>query len=131
MLGYGATHIDAVDVGTDQLHLSLRSDMRVSSYEQTDIRDLAKMKHDPYDIIVCDASFISLVLIFDAILQLTSPHSILILLYKPQFEVGREYLRKTGIPKDIKIVEEKMKEFEILLDSKNMRVLKKAKSSLV
>jgi 23S rRNA (cytidine1920-2'-O)/16S rRNA (cytidine1409-2'-O)-methyltransferase len=103
----------------------------VSSYEQTDIRDFARMKYDPYDIIVCDASFISLALILDSMIQLSGSHTILIVLYKPQFEVGREHLRKTGVPKDLKIVEMKMREFEKLLDCKNIRILKKEKSSLI
>lgn len=64
----------------------------MSSYEQTDIRDFAKVKHEPYDIIVCDVSFISLSMIIDAILTLSSIDTIMILLYKPQFEVGREHL---------------------------------------
>jgi 23S rRNA (cytidine1920-2'-O)/16S rRNA (cytidine1409-2'-O)-methyltransferase len=103
----------------------------VSSYEQTDIRDFAKSKHDPYDIIVCDASFISLALIFDAIITLASGNTLLIVLYKPQFEVGRSNLRKTGVPKDIKIVESKMKEFEQLLTHRNMNTRKKEKSLLI
>jgi 23S rRNA (cytidine1920-2'-O)/16S rRNA (cytidine1409-2'-O)-methyltransferase len=131
LLQYGASHVDAVDVGTDQLHLLLRSDPRVRSYEQTDIREFAKSKHDPYDIIVCDASFISLALIFDAMIALASGNTLLIVLYKPQFEVGRANLRKTGVPKDMKIVESKMKEFEQLLTHRNMNTLKKEKSSLI
>jgi 23S rRNA (cytidine1920-2'-O)/16S rRNA (cytidine1409-2'-O)-methyltransferase len=131
LLQHGATHIDAVDVGTDQLHASLRTDIRVQSYEQTDIRDFAKMKHELYDIIVCDASFISLTLILDAMITLADTSTILILLYKPQFEVGRSHLKKTGVPKDPKIVEERMKEFEVLLDSRYMNIIKKEKSSLI
>jgi 23S rRNA (cytidine1920-2'-O)/16S rRNA (cytidine1409-2'-O)-methyltransferase len=87
LLQYGAAHIDAVDVGTDQLHPSLRGDSRVSSYEQTDIRDFAKIKHVTYDIIVCDASFISLTLILDSMIFLADSQTKMILLYKPQFEV--------------------------------------------
>ncbi len=131
LLQYGANHVDAVDVGTDQLHLSLRSDPRVKSYEQTDIRDFAKSKHDPYDIIVCDASFISLTQILDSMMALADSATKMILLYKPQFEVGREQLRKTGVPKDTKIVEIKMREFEEMLKLKNMSILKKEKSSLI
>ena len=115
LLQYGASHIDAVDVGTDQLHPSLRSDHRVSSYEQTDIRDFARIKHKPYDIIVCDASFISLTLILDAMIAIAHSGTAIILLYKPQFEVGRIHLKKTGVPKNLQIVESKMKEFEDLL----------------
>ncbi len=115
LLQNGAIHIDAVDVGTNQLHPSLRLNERVTSYEQTDIRDFAKIQHDHYDIIVCDASFISLSSIIESILFLSSVDTTLILLYKPQFEVGPEHLRKTGIPKDTKIVAKKMAEFEVLL----------------
>ena len=130
LLQYGASHIDAVDVGTDQLHPSLRSDHRVSSYEQTDIRDFAKTQHDPYDIIVCDASFISLTLILDSMIALANSETKMILLYKPQFEVGRTNLRKTGVPKDTKIVEEKMKQFEDLLSLRDIEIINKEKSSL-
>ena len=87
LLQYGAVHIDAVDVGTDQLHPSLRGDSRVNSYEQTDIRDFAKIKHVSYNIIVCDASFISLTLILDSMIFLADSETKMILLYKPQFEV--------------------------------------------
>jgi 23S rRNA (cytidine1920-2'-O)/16S rRNA (cytidine1409-2'-O)-methyltransferase len=131
LLQYGARHIDAVDVGTDQLHELLRSDTRVTSYEQTDIRDFSQVRHHIYDIIVCDASFISLAMILDAMITLADISTLLILLYKPQFEVGREHLRKTGVPKDPKIVEEKMKEFENLLGEKQMHILQKEKSSLI
>lgn len=131
LLGYEVSHIDAVDVGTGQLHALLQNDPRVTSYEETDIRDFAKTKHTPYDIIVCDASFISLTQILDSMIALADSETKMILLYKPQFEVGREQLRKTGVPKDMKIVENKMKEFEELLRLKNMSIIKKEKSSLI
>jgi 23S rRNA (cytidine1920-2'-O)/16S rRNA (cytidine1409-2'-O)-methyltransferase len=94
LLEHGAAHVDAVDVGTDQLHDILRNDPRVTSYEQTDIRDFVS-NTPKYDIIVCDASFISLVDIIHAILDCASDETHIILLFKPQFEVGREHLRKT------------------------------------
>ncbi|MBP9780181.1 TlyA family RNA methyltransferase [Candidatus Gracilibacteria bacterium] len=133
LLLQGAQHVDAVDVGTDQLHASLRLHPNISSYEQMDIRDFSKQQKSnySYDIIVCDASFISLVEIIDAILELASTDTYVILLYKPQFEVGREYLRKTGVPKTQEIVDEKMKEFEVMLHSKNCSILEKVKSSLM
>ena len=61
-----------------------------------------------YDIIVCDASFISLYEIVDFIFLVANTDTKIILLYKPQFEVGRDQLRKTGVPKDLKIVEQKI-----------------------
>lgn len=66
LLEMGASHIDAVDVGTDQLDQCLRDDARVTSYEQMDIRHFDSDRV-PYDMIVCDASFISLGKILDSI----------------------------------------------------------------
>lgn len=130
LLSLGVHHIDAVDVGTDQLHESIRQDSRVSSYEQTDIRNFAIDHPYIYDIIVCDASFISLSEIIDSISVLSDGYTEIVLLYKPQFEVGREHLRHTGVPKDPKIVEQKMKEFEWLLQLKYFNILKILPSSL-
>lgn len=81
----------------------------MSSYEQIDIRDFVKQNTDIfYNIIVCDASFISLYEILDSILLVANTDTKIILLYKPQFEVGKDQLRKTGVPKDLKIVEKKI-----------------------
>lgn len=133
LLSEWAEHIDAVDVGSNQLHESIRLHPNISSYEQMDIRDFSKQhKSDSsYSIIVCDASFISLIEIIDAILSLASMDTYIILLYKPQFEVWREYLRKTWVPKNQEIVDEKMKEFERILHTKNCSILEKEKSSLM
>lgn len=69
----------------------------------------------PYDVIVCDASFIALQEIFPAIMEHATFHTELILLYKPQFEVGRENLRKTGVPKSDIVVSRMQKHFENFL----------------
>ncbi len=124
-----ASHVDAVDVGTDQLHESLRNDPRVTSYEQTDIREFESETH--YDIIVCDASFISLQEIFPSILELANQKTHILLLWKPQFEVGREHLRKTWVPKDEKIVTKRQKEWEDFLKSHNCKILQKEKSTVI
>lgn len=146
LLEWWAAHVDAVDVGTDQLHPTLRSDPRVSSYEQLDIREFKiqdsifdgyfqitnhEQRKTRYDIIVCDASFISLMDIIDAILDLVDTHTEIILLFKPQFEVGQKNLRKTGVPKDEKNVLESMQRFENLLSEKWCKILQKEKSSLM
>ena len=144
LLGRWASHIDCVDVGTDQLHPSLRGDTRVRVYEQTDIRDfwnlllkwgrMSKMSHRgliDYDIIVCDASFISLVEILPSILELASIYTYIILLWKPQFEVGRLHLRKTWVPKDEKQVLQRQKEWENFVLSSNCEILQKEKSTVI
>lgn len=124
-----ASHVDAVDVGTDQLHPSLRDNPRVTSYEQTDIREFESKTH--YDIIVCDASFISLQEIFPSILKFADQSTHIILLWKPQFEVGREHLRKTWVPKGEKIVAKRQKEWEDFLKSRNCEILQKEKSTVI
>lgn len=129
LLEQGVKHVDAVDVGTNQLHDSLHLDPRVRSYEQTDIREFSS--ESSYDIIVCDASFISLIVLFPAILRLAHRETHMILLYKPQFEVGSENLRKTGVPKDEVIVSKKMKSWEDFVLSHDCSIISKEKSSLI
>ncbi len=77
--------VDAVDVGTDQLHDSIRQNPKVMSHEKMDIRNFPTSK--PYDVIVCDASFIRLSEILPAIFSHSDKNTVIILLYKPQFEV--------------------------------------------
>ncbi len=109
LLEEGAAHVTAVDVGTDQLHPLLRSDGRVTSIEQMDIRH-----YDPnrtFEIVVSDVSFISLLHILEDIDRLSSRW--VVLLFKPQFEVGREVKRdKNGVVKDKKAIAKAMQRFE-------------------
>ncbi len=120
--------VDAVDVGNGQLHDSLRQNPKVNSFENTDIRDFHSSKK--YDIIVCDASFVSLWVLLEAIISLSCQKTIFILLFKPQFEVGRQNLRKTGVPKNEKCIQEAMQKFEKNLSEHWLQILKKEKSSL-
>jgi 23S rRNA (cytidine1920-2'-O)/16S rRNA (cytidine1409-2'-O)-methyltransferase len=109
LLEEGALHVDAVDVGTDQLHESLKRDARVSSFEQTDIRDFESDKR--YDLVTSDVSFISLSHILDDVDRLAQEW--IILLFKPQFEVGREVKRDGhGVVKDNKAIGKAMLQFE-------------------
>jgi 23S rRNA (cytidine1920-2'-O)/16S rRNA (cytidine1409-2'-O)-methyltransferase len=71
-----------------------------------------------FDIIVGDISFISLTKLMDTILRLASTQTDIILLYKPQFEVGSENLRKTGVPKSEFITRKYFQEFQELLSVK-------------
>jgi len=100
LLERGAAKVYAVDVGSEQLHDSLRALPEVVSLEQTDIRTLAPALLDPPpDLIVCDVSFISLKLVLPPTLALTAKRAQLISLIKPQFEAGRAHLKK-GIVRD-------------------------------
>lgn len=129
LLEHGASHVDAVDVGRDQLDPSLGKDSRVMSYEEMDIRDFSS--ETPYDIIVCDASFISLTEIFSSILAFADKKSELFLLWKPQFEVGREHLRKTWVPKNEKIIAKRQQEWEDFIVAKNCKIFYKSLSTVV
>ncbi|WP_313809082.1 TlyA family RNA methyltransferase [Sphingobium sp.] len=101
LLTNGAARVYAVDSGTNQLAWKLRSDPRVVVHEQTSARILtADHIPEPVDIIVCDASFISLAKVLDRPLSFARPRARLVALIKPQFEAGREEVGKGGVVRD-------------------------------
>lgn len=101
LLSRGASKVFAIDVGTNQLAWKLRQDPRVIVHEQTNARYLtADIVTEPVDIIVCDASFISLAKVLDTALQFAKPSGRLVALVKPQFEAERDEIGKGGVVKD-------------------------------
>ena len=103
LLSRGARHVYAVDVGRGQLHPSLQADRRVTSLEATDARSLAaELFSEPPSLVVCDASFISLLKVIARPLALAAPTADLIALIKPQFEVGKALIGKGGLVKSEK-----------------------------
>jgi 23S rRNA (cytidine1920-2'-O)/16S rRNA (cytidine1409-2'-O)-methyltransferase len=100
LLARGARRVYAVDVGTGQLHATLRNEARVMLFEQTDIRniDISRLPEPP-DFLVIDVSFISLKLALPPALALLRTPARLVALIKPQFEAGRRHLKK-GIVRD-------------------------------
>jgi 23S rRNA (cytidine1920-2'-O)/16S rRNA (cytidine1409-2'-O)-methyltransferase len=102
LLERGAASVYAVDVGRGQLHHSLKSLPKVVSLEETDARALDPRRfHAPPEAITCDVSFISLLKVLPALLPLAAPGAWLVALVKPQFEVGRAFIGKGGIVKDL------------------------------
>lgn len=101
LLSHGAVKVYAVDSGTNQLAWKLRVDPRVVVHEQTNARFLTG-EHIPeaVDVIVCDASFISLAKVLAAALGFAKPGAWLIALIKPQFEAGRDEVGKGGVVRD-------------------------------
>lgn len=88
-LQHGATRVYAVDVGYGQLHEKLRQDDRVINLERTNVRHAAPdLIPEPVDVLVADVSFISLTKILPACLQFLRRGGELVVLVKPQFEVG-------------------------------------------
>jgi 23S rRNA (cytidine1920-2'-O)/16S rRNA (cytidine1409-2'-O)-methyltransferase len=101
LLQKGAEKVFAIDVGTNQLAWKLRQDPRVVVHEQTNARYLTEeVVTEPVDIIVCDASFISLAKVLDKALDSAKPGAGLIALVKPQFEAEREEIGKGGVVRD-------------------------------
>lgn len=113
-LQHGAQKVYAVDVGTEQLHPSLRDNPRIELHEKTDIRDftIADESARP-DIIVIDVSFISLRDILPHIARhLCAPRTHIVAMVKPQFEAGRNQANK-GIIKNDSVRRDILKEFEL------------------
>ncbi len=101
LLSRGAAKVFAIDVGTNQLAWKLRQDPRVIVHEQTNARYLTgEIITEPIDIIVCDASFISLAKVLDRALDFAASGGRLVALVKPQFEAGRKEIAKGGVVKD-------------------------------
>lgn len=111
LLQAGARHVYAVDVGTDQLDPSLRSDPRVSDMPGINARFLeASLFPEQPTLAVADVSFISLKLILPAVLPILGEHGRMITLIKPQFEAGRAAIGKHGIVSDPAIHRRVLKE---------------------
>ena len=101
LLQRGAARIYAVDVGYGQLADKLRHDARVVVLERLNARRLGPAEvPEPVDLVVCDASFISLRLVLPAALALSKPAARLVALIKPQFEVGKGEVGKGGVVRD-------------------------------
>jgi 23S rRNA (cytidine1920-2'-O)/16S rRNA (cytidine1409-2'-O)-methyltransferase len=101
LLRRGIGHVIAVDVGYGQLAWPLRNDPRVEVHDRTNVRSLtlSDIGH-AVDLVVADLSFISLNLVIPAFAAVTHSESDLLLMVKPQFEVGRERLGAGGVVRD-------------------------------
>ncbi|MCE3039084.1 TlyA family RNA methyltransferase [Helicobacter anatolicus] len=122
----GACEVHCVDVGDNQLDISLRQDSRIKVFEKCDIRDFKKQCD--YDLLVCDLSFISIEKIFMSLKSLSKE---MILLFKPQFEVGRNVKRnKKGVVMDNIAIENALEFFKKYLLLQEYEILKECKSAL-
>lgn len=125
-LKHGAKKVYAVDVGTEQLHPTLRRNKKIELHEKTDIRDFVP-KHTP-DIVVMDVSFISLREILPHIASLADRSTQIVAMLKPQFEAGKEQVNK-GVIKNDSVRRQILKEFEmwskqyfLIIDKKDSEV---------
>lgn len=109
-LKHGARKVFAVDVGTNQLHPSLRQDPRISLHEKTDIRNFTTKEH--IDIVVGDVSFISLRDILPHVATIISLDTKVIAMVKPQFEAGVSNVKHKGVIKNDRMRRDILKDFE-------------------
>jgi len=113
VLENGVTSLSCVDVGKDQLHISLRENNKVSLFEETDIRDFES--DEKFELVTCDVSFISILKIIDDIDRLSQEGTDIIILYKPQFEVGKDVKRDSkGVVQDVDTIARRKEEFEAI-----------------
>lgn len=126
LLEFNAKEVVGVDVGKEQLHPSLKKNKRVRSVEECDIRDF---QDRPFDVVTCDVSFIGSQYILPAIDRLSCGD--IIMLFKSQFEVGREVKRdKKGVVKDVRAIMQAQNRFEEYFSKYAWRLVYKTDSQI-
>ncbi|MFN2466065.1 MAG: TlyA family RNA methyltransferase [Candidatus Dormibacteria bacterium] len=129
LLQDGARRVYAVDVGYGQLDWRLRQDERVVVMERTNIRDVHELPERP-DLVVGDLSFTALHHVVPAIRALLGSGAELVLLLKPQFEVGRDRVGKGGIVRDPHARQAALDDFVAWASGEGLDVVASADSSL-
>lgn len=128
LLQAGARHVVGVDVGHGQLHPKLINDSRITALEGINCRALspadlgAALPTDGFDLIVGDVSFISMTLVLPQLPALLATNGDLLLLVKPQFEVGPSNIGKGGIVRDASLYEEVENKLRSCALSLNLKV---------
>jgi 23S rRNA (cytidine1920-2'-O)/16S rRNA (cytidine1409-2'-O)-methyltransferase len=101
LLRAGAASVVAVDVGYGQLAWPLRNDERVQTHDRTNVREITpEIVGGRVDLVVADLSFISLRLVLDALFGVTEADGDLVLMVKPQFEVGKDRVGRGGVVRE-------------------------------
>ena len=132
MLQRGARHVFAVDCGHGQLHDKIRHDERVTVMEKTNARFLKPEDlGEKVDLAVADVSFISLKLIVPAMKSCLKEGGFLVVLVKPQFEVGAEMLSKGGVVKDEAVRLEAVRDIREFLASSGFGIIGECESPIV
>ena len=140
----GAHKVIAVDVGTNQMHPSLRTDPRIELHEQTDIRGFVRgpsshkriasgvdvrERTSHVDIVLIDVSFISLQEILPSIEKLITKDTLVVAMVKPQFEAGNSHTKHKGVIKNEKLRREVLVEFERYA-SRKFKIINKSDSGV-
>ena len=118
----GARRIYAVDVGHEQFHDRLKGSDRVVSMEGVNARDLTpEMIAEPIDLLVSDVSFVSVTKVLEAPLALCTASAAAVILFKPQFEVGRRNVGKGGIVTDQTAIDAALAEVIAFMEAQGFR----------
>lgn len=125
----GASKVIAVDVGTEQLHPSLRGNELIELHEQTDIRDMNELS-SPIDLVLIDVSFISLRAILPKVYELSTNDTEIVAMFKPQFESGSS-AKHRGVIKNDKIRRQLLQEFEYWLKQNHFLIINQADSQVM
>jgi len=128
LLRQGAAKVFAIDVGRGLIHWRLRQDPRVVVIERVNARDLDSFP-EPVSLIVIDVSFISLEKVLPAVRR-AGPEAEVVVLFKPQFEVGKEEVGKGGIVRDRVAVEAALQRFRDWCRGNGYEVVAEAASEI-
>lgn len=126
-LKHGARKSIAVELGSNQLHLSLHNHPAIELHEKTDIRNFTT--DQTIDIVVADVSFISLREILPAVATLCGPDTKIVAMAKPQFEAKQSDFKHNGVIKNDKMRREILKDFETWV-KQQFRIVDKADSEV-
>ena len=131
LLQHGARHVTALDVGYGQLAWKLRGDPRVTVIERTNFRTLRDDAFPGgFDLIVVDASFISLRTIVARAVAYLREHGAIVALLKPQFEAGRERIGGGGVVRDPAVHAAILREVRDAVRATGVRAVRAAVSPL-
>lgn len=131
MLQHGAARVYAIDVGKGLLHWKLRNDPRVIIMEKTNARHLKRLP-ERVSLVTIDASFISLRLLLPVVSQWLPPGSgSIVALIKPQFEAGREHVRRGGVVRDQGVIRAVVKKVVQFAMRDGLRPLRLVRSPLL
>lgn len=126
-LQHGAKKVIAVDVGTNQLHPTLRNNPTIELHEQTDIRNF--ITNEKIDVVVIDVSFISLRQILPTVKKLSNQNTIILAMVKPQFEATANNVKHKGVIKNDRMRRDILKAFETWV-SDDFVIINKADSAV-
>jgi 23S rRNA (cytidine1920-2'-O)/16S rRNA (cytidine1409-2'-O)-methyltransferase len=117
LLQQGAARVYAIDVGHGQLATPLRNDERVVAMDRTNVRFLESLP-EPIDLVTIDVSFIGLKLVLPAARAILGPGGKIVALIKPQFEAGRDAVRRGGVVRDREVHERVLRQvFDIAAEN--------------